>query len=81
MATNTVSGVKKEEERYLAERTTQWLEGLLGQKLSSHGLSLAQVLCRSIPPPALPQGTYKAAQHRVYRVHTPRLRSWLSALL
>ena len=44
MATNTVSGVKKEEERYLAERTTQWLEGLLGQKLSSHGLSLAQVL-------------------------------------
>ena len=44
MASNTVVEAKKEEEKYLAARTTQWLEGLLGQKLSAHGLGLAQVL-------------------------------------
>ena len=35
---------KREEEKYLAERTTQWLEALTGQKLSALGLALGPLL-------------------------------------
>ena len=35
---------KREEEKYLAERTAQWLEALTGQKLSGLGLALGPML-------------------------------------
>ena len=44
MATETVFEAKKVEEKYLAERTFQWLEGLTGDKLSGYGLGLGEVL-------------------------------------